>query len=119
MTFAVPQMIQRQNPGGSPLRQQDALVTQLKQLGDIISRPVAQGPAPQVVKIDFGVNTERKGSRVVATQTEDEEFIEEEEQDPVVAEVPLMFYNSLMSDPQKLASVINEHLTDSVSSSKF
>jgi len=81
---------------------------------------------------DSGTNTEPSifndhqisiGNKVTAeveTQTVELPTIEFGSEE--LLDVPLMFYNSLMSDSNlqnKLASAINEHLTDHSSSSKF
>lgn len=115
------------------MRQCDSLVTQLKQLSNILTSLAAevttrkeniqiQTPTKKTVS-EIGINTDadvvepvpeniastKKVTAEVETQTETDDC----------GEVPWIFYNTLMSDPslqQKLAMVINENLTDSSNS---
>jgi hypothetical protein len=127
----------KQDPSRSPITTCDSLVTQLKRLDSRLgekSERISQGRVERSVCLaDVGVCTDSvqdilsvspvivKSVTMSHCETQTDE-VNEFEDDGDSRDLPLMLYNTLMSDSnlhQKLASVINEELTGPKNSSKY
>lgn len=133
--ISVTDIVGKRKSSRSPVHHCDSLLTQVKILSQIISEMTKEiSPPKSVLLEEKAINTDAcpifeapqvaiaaaKVTTDAETQTVELPIIEIGNGDS--ADVPMLFYNSLMSNsnlPQKLAMAINEHLTDTSTTSKI